>query len=389
MRKRKYPYPYKAWLTISNDPDNTDMKIWKELDDLIFRRLRLPWANSIFLSSHNLNLPEQVNLADHPEIAAQPADTIHTWGDFVHGGARGFSREDALAGMALLEHHGIRPLVWVDHSRFTGNLLHGNSWGSRPVHKDSSGITYKVHEYTLDLIDQTGIRYIWDGGLTEVIGQDRTRSIWDQQPGKSRVRSLLTGIRQKISEKVTTMRKGPSKKSNEIYFTHLFPDGRTLYCFQRYGKWRNADIVGLSRQISTATVDTLIRNQGVMVAYTHLGKKNPELKGDRHVPDETLKCLEHVRKRMDDGLLNFSSLSDLLDYLVIRDHMVIDGHVVDFRTDGIRFSPMKPEDLFRHSFSLEGVADHKSVDIRLDGQPLPQAKVQPDADGVCTITFRA
>lgn len=147
--------------------------------------------------------------------------------------------------------------------------------------------------------------------------------------------------------------------------------------------------MGLSRQISTNIVDTLIKNQGVMVAYTHLGKKNPELKGDHHVPDETLKCLEHVRKRMDDGLLNFSSLSDLLDYLVIRDHMVIDGRVVDFRTDGIRFSPMKPEDLFRHRFSLEGVLDHHDVEIRLDGKPLLQAKLQPEADGVCSIIFRA
>lgn len=384
MRKRKYPYPYTAWLTISNDPDNTDMQIWKELDDLFFKRLGLPWANSIFLTSHNLNIPGQVNLKDHPEIAQQPADTIHTWGDFVHGGARGFSREDALSGMALLEHYGIRPLVWVDHSRFTGNLLHGNSWGSKPVHKDSSGITYKVHEYTLDLIDQTGIRYVWDGGLTEVIGQDRKTSMWDKQAGKSMVKSVLAGILQKIK----TFRKGSSKKGNDLYFAHLFPDGRTLYCFQRYGKWRNADIVGLSRQISRKTVDSLIRNQGVMVAYTHLGKKNPELKGDRHVPDETLVCLEYVKKRMDDGVLNFSSLSDLLDYLVIRDHMVVDGSVVDFRSDGIRFTQMNPNDLLRHRFSLEGVSNHLDVEVRLDGKPFSQASVQPNADGVCTITFQ-
>lgn len=328
-------------------------------------------------------------MTDHPEIARQPADTIHTWGDFVHAGAKGFSREDALAGMALLEHHGIRPLVWVDHSRFTGNLLHGNSWGSKPVHKDSSGITYTVHEYTLDLIDQTGIRYVWDGGLTEVIGQDRKPSIWDRRPGSSMTKSLLAGIRQRIKEKINSFRKRDAQKGNDLYFTHLFPDGRTLYCFQRYGKWRNADIVGLSRQISRKTVDTLIRNQGVMVAYTHLGKKNPELKGDRHIPDETLGCLEYVKKRMDDGALNFSSLSDLLDYLVIRDHMVIQGSVVDFRTDGIRFTQMSPDDLLRHSFSLEGVVDHLDVEVRLDGKPLPQAIVQPNADGVCTITFRS
>ena len=389
MRIRKYPYPYKAWLTISNDPDNTDMKIWKELDDLIFNRLRLPWANSIFLTSHNLNIPGQVNLKDHPEIVQQPSDTIHTWGDFVHGGARGFSREDALAGMALLEHHGIRPLVWVDHSRFTGNLLHGNSWGSKPIHKDSSGITYTVYEYTLDLIDQTGIRYVWDGGLTEVIGQDRKPSIWDKRPGQSMTKSVLAAIKQKIKDRIRTFRKGPSQKGNDLYFTHLFPDGRTLYCFQRYGKWRNADIMGLSRQISKKTLDTLIRNQGVMVAYTHLGKKNPELKGDQHVPDETLKCLEYVKKRMDDGALNFSSLSDLLDYLVIRDHIVIEGSVVDFRTDGIRFTQMVPNDLQRHSFSLEGLSNHLDVEVRLDGKPLSHVTVQPNVDGVCTITFRS
>lgn len=202
-------------------------------------------------------------------------------------------------------------------------------------------------------------------------------------------KSLLAGIRQRIKEKINSFRKRDAQKGNDLYFTHLFPDGRTLYCFQRYGKWRNADIVGLSRQISRKTVDTLIRNQGVMVAYTHLGKKNPELKGDRHIPDETLGCLEYVKKRMDDGALNFSSLSDLLDYLVIRDHMVIQGSVVDFRTDGIRFTQMSPDDLLRHSFSLEGVVDHLDVEVRLDGKPLPQAIVQPNADGVCTITFRS
>jgi hypothetical protein len=388
MRKRNYPYPFKAWLTISSDPDNTDLKTWKELDDLIFNRLKLPWANSIFLYSHNLNLPDQVSLSSHAVIATQPIDTIHTWGDFVHGGARGFSREDALSGMILLEQYGIRPLVWVDHSRFTGNLLHGNAWGSIPVHRDSSGISYKVHEYTLDLIHQTGVRYIWDGGLTEVIGQDRKPSIWDVNPGQSRLKALLSGIKRELKEVYSRVRKGKRLGTNKFYFTHLFPDGRTLYCFRRYGKWRNADIVGLSKQISKKNIDALVRYGGVMAAYTHLGKKNPELGGASHVPDETLRCLEHVRKRMDDGSLNFSSLSKLLDYLVIRDHMFIQDKVVDFRSDGIRFSPISIQDLKSHQFSLEQVSDPKSIKVLLDGNVLDQAFVQSNGGGICTIMFR-
>lgn len=388
MRIRKYPYPFKAWLTISNDPDNTDLKIWTELDDLIFRRLKLPWANSIFLHSYNLNLPEQVTLACNPEIATQPSDTIHTWGDFVHAGARGFSREDALSGMALLERHGIQPVVWVDHSRFTGNLLHGSAWGAIPMHKDSSGLQYKVHEYTLDLIQQTGVRYVWDGGLTEVIGQDRRRSVFDIRPGQARLKSVISGLRRRTVELVHQLRTGKRPTKNNLYFTHLFPDGRTLYCFRRYGKWRNADILGLSKQISVPTIDTLIRNEGVMIAYTHLGKTNPEHQGQNHVPDVTLNCLQHVRKRMDDGKLNFSSLSNLLDYLVIRDHMQVAGTVVDFKSDGIRFSPLTVEDLQAHAFSLEQVLDPAAVRVLLDGKVL-DAHVQSNGKGICTIKVRS
>jgi hypothetical protein len=68
---------------------------------------------------------------------------------------------------------------------------------------------------------------------------------------------------------------------------------------------------------------------------------------------------------------------------------VIEGSIVDFRTDGIRFTQMVPNDLLRHSFSLEGLSNHLDVEVRLDGKPLPQATVQPNVDGVCTITFRA
>ena len=31
----RYPYPYRAWMSIANDPDNTLAKDWEELDRFI------------------------------------------------------------------------------------------------------------------------------------------------------------------------------------------------------------------------------------------------------------------------------------------------------------------------------------------------------------------
>ena len=52
----KYPYPYKSWITLANDPDNTLIKDWNELNDFIWKELNLPFSNSIFLDSLNVNL---------------------------------------------------------------------------------------------------------------------------------------------------------------------------------------------------------------------------------------------------------------------------------------------------------------------------------------------
>ena len=80
----KYPYPYRAWFTIANDPDNTLIRDWRELNSFIWDELELPLGNALFIKSFNNNLPDQVNLVDNPEISSQNHDIIHTWGDYMH-----------------------------------------------------------------------------------------------------------------------------------------------------------------------------------------------------------------------------------------------------------------------------------------------------------------
>ena len=175
MKLRKFPYPFNAWLTISNDPDFTTPEVWEELHEFFFQELKLPWANSIFVTSYNQNLPNQVNLQDYPKIGQEPIDTLHTWGDFIHAGQKGFDRSDAIDAIKVLKTNTIQPRVWVDHSRFSGNLFHNAGWGAVPQHVDSSGQTYQVFEYTLDLIQSVGIKYAWNGLLSNKVGLSQSR----------------------------------------------------------------------------------------------------------------------------------------------------------------------------------------------------------------------
>ena len=362
----KYPYPYKAWLTISNDPDFTDKLAWKELNEFIFEELGLDWANSIFLFNYNLNLPNQVSLASHPEIAKQPSDTLHTWGDFVHAASRGFSREDAMAGINLLAKHAIKPLVWVDHSRFTGNLIHNNSWGSVPYHDDSSGNRYQVFEYTLDLVQQIGVRYIWDGELTQYIGQNRALGLLDRLSQYSflgKIRFFLFKYPLVLFKKLLK-----AEVANNLLKKHSFDDGTTLYLFKRFGNWRDADILGLSNVISKKNINKLLKSRGVMVAYTHLGKTNPKSKEPNHIPQKTKECLRNVKQLVDSKELQFSSLSKMLDYLVLRDNAFIKKNEIHFMPDGIRFQELRPKDFVGQVFSFKSKLKINEIQVFLNNE---------------------
>jgi hypothetical protein len=387
VRIEKYPHPYRAWLTVSNDPDVTDIRTWHAWNDFLFKDLQLPWANAAFLFSFNQNLPAQVSIRDYPEIAAQPIDGLHTWGDFVHAGEVGFSRRYAEEGIGMLERYGIHPKVWVDHSRFTGNMLHNNKWGSVPSYRDNAGIDYEVFEYTLDLVVKAGIRYVWDGEITQVIGQDRDIRTHERFEGSPLLKRILQTIRAIVRNPAREWRGYTAKTGNSAYFRHRFPDGRELYCFRRYGTWRDADILGISNVISQANIDRLIDKRGVMVAYTHLGKTNFRYKGEDIIPPETRKCFRYAKKKMEDGSLKISSLSHLLDYLVLRDHVRIEGDRVDFRSDGIRFDRLSREDLASFDFSFRGVRHPDRLRVSLDGTAI-EAKVTENGNGVITLSFR-
>lgn len=338
----KYPYPYKAWLAMANDPDNTLMKDWEELHQTIWQELGIPFGDSLFIKSFNHNLAGQVSLSDYPKIAtAHHHDTIHTWGDYMYSRSKGFDREDAIEGIKILQQHDISPQVWIDHSGFEGNLLHRNGTGAIPNTTDKSGHTYQNYVYTFDLIRKIGIFYIWDGKLTQVIGQDRKLPPLEyfNNFSTSKVKALLkylfflSGLNRWLSAKIKLPK-------NHQYTLHEFTDGQTAYCFQRYGTWEAADIYGLGEIIAPEKVDKLIQREGTSIVYTHLGKR-PANKMDevKHIPNTTLRAFKYLKSCYDQKKIMLSPVSKMLDYLVLRDHIEVDisTNEIRFNPDGIRF----------------------------------------------------
>ncbi|MCW3125176.1 MAG: hypothetical protein JWO03_834, partial [Bacteroidetes bacterium] len=346
------PYPYMAWLCMSNDPDNTTTDNWTELHEYIWKELELPFGDALFLRSFNQNLPGQVNLADQPHILkAHAHDSLHFWGDYQHARQRAFDRQDAEDAERALAENNFTPRVWVDHSNNRANFIHSANEGTIPAFKDSSGVEYKNFNYSLDIAERVGIKYVWNGTITPYISQDTDLpyASYLKDMGMSRSKRLIYPL---LNTAAGNSRLGqflPSiTNDNKQVWSHLFPDGRKLYCFIRYGTWEDADIDGLANIISPSNISKLLERGGTCIAYTHLGKRKPSRANDKqHIPETTRAALKNLKAQYEGKSLMLSSISTMLDYLVIRDNIVIDdtSGTINFKPDGIRFKKLTPEDL--------------------------------------------
>lgn len=390
-----FPPPFRAWLTISNDPDNTTIENWRELHAIIWEDLQLPFADTFILTNFNENLPHQVTIESHPEIlTAHPHDTIHSWGDYTFSSSKRFSRNDAERSLELLDKIGIRPRIWSDHSHFSGNMLHHSRLGAVPRVIDASGNMYENYEYTLDLVKRLGVRYLWDGRMKDlIVGQDRPLNRWEWYTHltKSDIRGGILAISDVLGKHLWQRMNAATfsyrSDLNRAYFPHVFPDEQTFYCFQRYGNPRLADIDGLAEVISPKNIDRLIEVGGTMIVYTHLGKRPVHRQHDsRHIPDQTYQALKNVTHQYRDQNVMVSSTSKLLDYLVLRDHLMLNETTVDFRADGIRFLQLSPSDLAGFQFGFSIKCSPQDITITCEGKQI-EFDMKIIDQGVVLISF--
>jgi len=387
----KFPYPYKSWFALSNDPDYTTMERWDELHRFLWEELKLPLSDSLFVKSFNKNIPGQVNLFDNGmAILRHSYDTIHTWGDYVSA-EKVFNRKDAKEASKLLLQNNIKPSVWVDHSSFVGNFIMNSSKGAESHLLDAAGYRYVNPNYSIDIAHKMGIRYLWDGQVSDSIKVEPViykRRYLDRLSewifiNSKRVLSRLFNLR--------LIKDNHSELNNHALKVVEFEKGIKMYLFRRFGSWRDAHIDGVPNLINRKNLENLVKKESICVFYTHLGKKKADKVTDKiHIPPKTADSFTLLKRYYDDKKIKVSSLSGLLDYVVLRDSLKIeDSRIISFRSDGIRFNPLHASDLSGHSFSFnisKGIS-LSDISVRIDSAEVSDYRVVTDEPGVITIMF--
>ena len=315
---RPMPFPYRAMLAICSDLDETpDRQVYWEIarflnttaDTTMGPGVGLEVGNTIYFDMP----PDQFaywNTDDAGRemvralIRSGHIDCLHSFGDLATTRAH--------AGKALdeLARHDCRLEAWVDHAvaptNFGADIMRGRG--------DLPG----ADAYHADLTCDFGVRYVWRGRVTSVIGQNAGRSLRGIFNAGHPLQSARTLAKEAM--KGVLARRGDAKYAmhgpNRVLAPCRLRDGRDVWEFIRcnpyYGGVQHAaTAAGLASVLTRRTLDRLVERQGVCVLYTHLGKIRDRGEIFAQPTRDALRLLADYHRR---GLIQVTTTRRLLGF---------------------------------------------------------------------------
>jgi len=278
-RLRDVPYPYRAMLAICSDLDETpDSTVYREIMRYLNTTettsmgpgLGLEVGNTIYFDMP----PGQFAYwsADEADremvrclIRTGHIDCLHSFGDLAT------TRAHVERALDELTRHDCRISVWIDHatapSNFGADIMRGQG--------DVPGSPV----YHADLTCDYGVRYVWCGRVTSVIGQDVTRRylpVWTARHPLASARTLGKEL-----FKTVLARSGNGKysmhRTNALTRETRLRSGQPVTEFMRCnpywgGVGKAATASGLAEVLVENYLSTLADHGGFSILYTHLGK---------------------------------------------------------------------------------------------------------------------
>ncbi len=319
---RPYPYPYKAMLAVCSDLDQTpDRHCYERIVRFCNTTDPTPLGDGVGLEVGNsiyFNMPpdqfaywttdDRGRAMVRALIRSGHVDTLHSFGD------QAWTRVEAGVALDELVHHGCRLAVWVDHAiaptNFGADIMAG--------HGDEMG-----HEaYHADLTWQYGIRYVWRGRITSIIGQDvpvRLGGVWS---GHLPIASTATVAREAVKHVVGRLGypKYAMHGPNRVMRPAHLRDGTAVIEFMRSNPHAGGVSCGeTGRRLGEVLTDRVLRRlidrEGVCLLYTHLGKG---LSSDEPLPPASVNALRRLRAAQDAGKVLIATTRRVLDYLAMR-----------------------------------------------------------------------
>jgi hypothetical protein len=311
-------------------------------------------------------------------------DCLHSYGDLVT------TRAQVERALDELGRAGAKLEVWIDHSvapsNFGSDIMRGQG--------DAPG----AEVYHADLTWEYGVRYIWRGRVTSIIGQERPRSLRGLFTLRHPVASAKTAAKE-LAKGVLAAR-GNGKYAmhgpNRVLRPARLRDGRPVYEFLRSNAhWRGVEhgdtAAGLAEALSPPVIDRLISRGGVCVHYTHLGKV---LDPQEPFPPATRAALQYVAAQQRAGRLLVTTTRRLLGYLRAAAesqpvlHREGNQRWIELTTHtptAAEMGPLSSEDLAGMTFY---VADPARTRIRVDGREVATVEQhRPDESGRASVSI--
>ncbi|MCC7462937.1 MAG: hypothetical protein IT480_10815 [Gammaproteobacteria bacterium] len=368
IRPRCWPWPYRAALAICSDLDETpDIDVY--LESMRFLNSTRPTrmgpgvglevGNSLYFDMPAGQLSywgtdDAGRAALRELLRSGHIDCLHSYGDLAT------TRAHAGRAVEELVRHGCHPQVWIDHATAVTNFGADIMQGQGDVPGSPA--------YHADLTCDLGVRYVWRGRVTSVIGQDVPRSLG----GVIDAAHLLPSVRTAGKEwlKGVLARAGSVKYALHPANTLLQPaqlrDGRRVQEFLRanphWGGVSCADnATGLADVLTPRMLDRLEARGGGMLLYTHLGKIR-----DAREPfgAATRAALAGLAERRNAGRILVTTTRRLLGFCharnAVRARASGDGSGIEIEAHGV-----EPADLAGLCFA---VADAARARLRVNGR---------------------
>lgn len=337
LRLRKFPYPYRATLTILSDRHGVqsadEFRAFHKFlnttaDTPHGRGLGLEIGDtfwffdgssrfSYFSNFTNTPSPQAPIIRDY--YRAGYIDCLHTWGDFTDVP---FERKYAQWAVDESLKQSLQLPIWVNHGNRhnTQNLNFGISY--------HQGATLGSPSYHADLARAAGLKFLWRS-LTPVIGQDRPlhfREFVDL--GNERDFRMSTYAARQVAKRLamaadrllgTPLGWHEPYRDNRLLRPARLDDNQEVYEFHRFNNhatsvWDGMHAGDLVRQIARPVIDALIKVEGYMIVYNHLEY------GEFYHPD-VISALRSVALRQQAGDLWVTTTAQMFRYNLAHRHL--------------------------------------------------------------------
>jgi hypothetical protein len=294
-------------------------------------------------------------------------DCLHSFGDYAA------DRKTIERNLDELKHNDCKISVWIDHAIAPTNIDSDIMKGSG----DQSG----TDAFHTDLTIPYGIKYVWLGRVTSVIGQDTQRrlaGIWAfNQPlksGKTLCKEFIKGIMPKFGNSKYAMH-----RDNRLLKKRQTSNRSIVWEFLRC----NPSYVGVSSHetgdgigivLNKNFLNTLIAREGKCILYTHLGKLSSK---ENRFSDQAKRTFELLKQYADDRQILVTTTRRHLDYTRMTDSIRVsyktedDTMVIDIQTE---------ETLPLDGLTLEMQNNSDHLQLFINGKEFTQYTITTDTN---------